>query len=170
MEIPAAGSHVTCTLLPRIKSIGSNLAKAFQSWLFCCNCVFATPKMYFCARITLNIHLCTLLPLDHQEKFLCIFGICGCSQPTSHCRALKTSPASFQPRFILFLNSGNAEQGDGLIKNQRIGSIYNFCFVKQDRFSCLGKLHSLHKWFSFAMRMKVWSLRSSLSLVSHQPD
>ena len=103
------------------------------------------------------IFICTLLPLDHQEKFRCIFGICGCSQPTSHCRALKTSPASFQPRFIL-LNSGNAEQGDGLIKNQRIGSIF---LVKQGRFSCLGKLHSLHKWFSFAMRMKVWSWRSS---------
>ena len=103
------------------------------------------------------IFICTLLPLDHQEKFRCIFGICGCSQPTSHCRALKTSPASFQPRFIL-LNSGNAEQGDGLIKIQRIGSIF---LVKQGRFSCLGKLHSLHKWFSFAMRMKVWSWKSS---------
>ena len=115
------------------------------------------------------ISICTLLPLDHQVKFLCIFGICGCSHPTSHCRALKTSPASFQPRFILFLNSGNAEQGDGLIKNQRIGSIF---LVKQDRFSFLGKLHSLHKWFSFAMRMKVWSLRSSPKppLGSHQPD
>ena len=81
----------------------------------------------------------------------------------------KPLPASFQPRFILFLNSGNAEQGDGLIKNQRIGSIF---LVKQDRFSFLGKLHSLHKWFSFAMRMKVWSLRSSPKppLGSHQPD
>ena len=28
--------------------------------------------------------------------------------------------------------------------------------------SCeIGKLHSLHKWFSFAMRMKVWSWKSS---------
>ena len=109
-----------------------------------------------------------MLPLD-QVKFLCIFGICGCSQGTSHCRALKTSPASFQPRFILFLNSGNAEQGDGLIKNQRIGSIF---LVKQDRYSCLGNLHSLHNWFSFEMRMKVWSWRSSPKppLVSHQPD
>ena len=57
MEIPAAGSHVTRTLLPRIKSIGSSHAHAFHSLLFCCNCVFATPKMYFCAPITLNIHL-----------------------------------------------------------------------------------------------------------------
>ena len=103
------------------------------------------------------ISICTLLPLD-QVKFLRIFGICGCSQPTSHCRALKTSPASFQPRFILFLNSGNAEQGDGLIKNQRIGSI--FLWNRTD-ISCLGNLNSLHKWFSFAMRMKVWPWKSS---------
>ena len=104
------------------------------------------------------ISICTLLPLD-QVKFLCIFGICGCSQGTSHCRALKTSPASFQPRFIL-LNSGNAEQGDGLIKNQRIGSIY---LVKQDRYSCLGNLHSLHKCLSFAMGLVMENLTQTPS-------
>ena len=153
VEIPAAGSHVTCTLLPRIKSIGSILAKAFHSWLFYFAALVFSPLQKCISELRLHlISICTLLPLD-QVKFLCIFGICGCSQGTSHCRALKTSPASFQPRFIL-LNSGNAEQGDGLIKNQGIGSIF---LVKQDRYSCLGNLHSLQKWFSFAMRIKVWS-------------
>ena len=103
-------------------------------------CFRHSKNVFLSSDYTYYPSVCTLLPLD-QVKFLCIFGICGCSQPTSHCRALKTSPASFQPRFIL-LNSGNAEQGDGLIKNQGIGSIF---LVRQDRYSCLGNLHSLHK-------------------------
>ena len=130
-----------------------NPCKGFSLLLILQQLYFRHSKNVFLSSDYTLISICTLLPLD-QVKFLCIFGICGCSQGTSHCRALKTSPASFQPRFIL-LNSGNAEQGDGLIKNQRIGSI--IFLVKQDRYSCLGNLHSLHNWFSFEMRMKVWS-------------
>ena len=100
------------------------------------------------------ISICTLLPLDHQEKFLCIFGICGCSHPTSHCRALKTSPRLVSTTIYTLLKlwqCGTRRWPDKESKD------WEHIFVKQDRFSCLGKLHSLHKWFSFAMRMKVWS-------------